>query len=125
MRAFNQQTLSAAIEAVQAIFQNCVTGTFTSGCGTNLDHGVFAAGYNSNADYYLVKNSWRKSWDNDGYLQIGTSGNVRGITSQPSCSALRRGSAPWLCAVALRRGQGRGGWRLPVLRGAAHRVATG
>ena len=125
MRAFNQQPVSAAIEADQAIFQNCETGTFTSGCGTNLDHGVLAAGYNSTAGYYLVKNSCGKSWDNDGYLQISTSGNVCGITSQPSCSALRRGSAPWLCAVALRRGQGRGGWRLPVLRGAAHRVAPG
>jgi C1A family cysteine protease len=84
MSALNQQPVSVAIEADQAIFQNYKSGTITSGCGTNLDHGVLAAGYDSTAGYYLVKNSWGSSWGNGGYLQISTSGNVCGITSQPS-----------------------------------------
>ena len=49
-----------AIEADQAIFLNCKTGTITSGCGTNLDHCVLSAGYDSTAVYYLGKNSWKK-----------------------------------------------------------------
>ena len=53
--ALNHQPVSVAIEADQAIFQNYVTGTITSGCGTNLDHGVLAAGYDNTAGYYLVK----------------------------------------------------------------------
>merc|ERR1712000_509126 len=65
-------------------FQRYSGGTITSGCGTNLDHGVLAVGYDSSANYFLVKNSWGTSWGNNGYLQISTSGNVCGIHSEPS-----------------------------------------
>ena len=60
MSALSQQQVSIAIEADQAIFLNYKIGTITSGCGTNLDHDVLAAGYDSTAGYYLVKNSWKK-----------------------------------------------------------------
>ena len=42
-----------SIDADQAVFLNYVTGTITSGCGTNLD--VVAAGYDSTAGYYLAR----------------------------------------------------------------------
>ena len=58
--ALNHQPVSVAIEADQAIFQYYVTGTIASGWGTNLDHAVLAAGYDSTAGYYLGKNSWKK-----------------------------------------------------------------
>ena len=74
--ALNHQPVSVAIEADQAIFQNYVIGTITSGCGTNLHHGVLAASYDSTAGCYLVKNSCGISWGNGGCLQISTSGNV-------------------------------------------------
>jgi cathepsin L len=84
MSAINQQPVSVAVEADQSAFQRYSGGTITSGCGTNLDHGVLAVGYDSSAGYFLVKNSWGRSWGNNGYLQISTSGNVCGIHSDAS-----------------------------------------
>ncbi len=84
MSALNSCPVSVAVEADQSSFQRYSGGTITSGCGTNLDHGVLAVGYDSSAKYFLVKNSWGKSWGNSGYLQISTSGNVCGIHSEPS-----------------------------------------
>merc|ERR1712022_96248 len=39
--------VSIAIEADQASFQHYTGGILSSGCGTNLDHGVLAVGYNT------------------------------------------------------------------------------
>jgi len=77
--AINVGPVSVAIEADQNSFQGYKSGTITSGCGTNLDHGVTAVGYTSS--YYIVKNSWGSSWGQGGYVYIGTSGNVCGIHS--------------------------------------------
>merc|ERR1712187_363547 len=76
--------VSVAVQADQSAFQRYSSGILSSGCGTNLDHGVLAAGLNTAQGYYLVKNSWGSSWGDNGYLKISTSGNVCGITSQPS-----------------------------------------
>merc|ERR1711862_1024583 len=84
MSAINQQPISVAVEADQSAFQRYSGGIVTSGCGTNLDHGVLAAGYDSSQGYFKVKNSWGSSWGDAGYLKISTSGNVCGIKSQPS-----------------------------------------
>ena len=43
------------IEADQAAFLKYENSIITIGCGTNLDHGVLAAGYDNTAGYYLVK----------------------------------------------------------------------
>merc|ERR1712032_1107462 len=48
--------VSIAIEADQSAFQRYTGGTISSGCGTNLDHGVLAVGYGSG--FFKVKNSW-------------------------------------------------------------------
>ena len=53
--ALNHQPVSMSIEADQAVFLNYEIGTITSGCGTNLDHGVLAVGYDNTASYYLAK----------------------------------------------------------------------
>merc|ERR1711904_279174 len=52
--------VSVAIEADQMSFQLYSGGVLSSGCGTNLDHGVLAVGYDSNS--FKVKNSWGTSW---------------------------------------------------------------
>jgi len=86
--AINVGPVSVAIEADQMSFQLYSGGILSSGCGTNLDHGVLAVGYGSN--YFKVKNSWGASWGENGYLQISTDGNTCGIHSDavyPTVSA--------------------------------------
>merc|ERR1719398_164087 len=78
----NTGPVSVAIEADQMAFQLYSGGVLSSGCGTNLDHGVLAVGYDSNS--FKVKNSWGTSWGNSGYVQISQSGNTCGIHSDAS-----------------------------------------
>merc|ERR1712070_1137380 len=85
--------VSVAVQADQSAFQRYSGGIVSSGCGTSLDHGVLAVGYDSTDGYFLVKNSWGSSWGDSGYLKISTSGNVCGIKSQPSFPTVN-GAAP-------------------------------
>ena len=84
MAALDRAVVSVAIEADRRIFQSYRSGVISSGqCGTHLDHGVTAVGYNSEA--FIVKNSWGEDWGMNGYVQISTSSsNICGILSQPS-----------------------------------------
>jgi len=63
----------------------------SSSCGTSLDHGVLAVGYNTQGSqqYWIVKNSWGASWGQAGYLWIAKSTStstpgICGIAMQPS-----------------------------------------
>merc|ERR1711865_752111 len=79
---------NVAIEADQMSFQMYSGGVLSSGCGTELDHGVLAVGYGSG--FFKVKNSWGQSWGMSGYLKISDSGNTCGIHSDavyPTVSA--------------------------------------
>jgi len=80
--ALNQGPVSIAIEADQYAFQGYTGGVISSGCGTQLDHGVTAVGYTDS--YFIVKNSWGASWGNNGYVYISTSGNTCGVHSDAS-----------------------------------------
>ena len=86
--AIAQAPVSVAIEADQIAFQMYTSGVITKGCGQNLDHGVLAVGYGTDATagpYFIVKNSWGASWGNKGYVNIGAgSSNVCGILSAAS-----------------------------------------
>lgn len=87
--AIAQQPVSVAVEADQAAWQLYSGGVVSSNCGTNLDHGVLAVGYNlgANPPYYIVKNSWGASWGMAGYIQIAITGDgpgVCGIQLEPS-----------------------------------------
>jgi len=78
--ALDGQPVSVAIEADQSVFQQYTGGVITSGCGSSLDHGVTAVGYDGNT--IKVKNSWGSSWGVGGYVSIDAS--QCGITSSAS-----------------------------------------
>ena len=88
LAAIAQQPVSVAVEADQLVWQFYFGGVVTKNCGTNLDHGVLAVGYDTTVSpaYYLVKNSWGTGWGIQGYLKIAVlDGNgVCGIQMQPS-----------------------------------------
>jgi C1A family cysteine protease len=83
--ALGNGPVSVAIEADQMAFQSYTSGVITSGCGTNLDHGVLAVGYGTldGEDFFLVKNSWGPSWGDQGYVRIGAN-NQCGILNAAS-----------------------------------------
>jgi len=72
MSALAKQPVAVAIQADQSAFQLYKSGVFTASCGANLDHGVLAVGYGTlnGVDYYKVKNSWGKSWGDNGYILL-------------------------------------------------------
>jgi len=77
--------VSVAIEADQACFQFYTSGILNDpSCGTNLDHGVLAVGYDQSGGYWIVKNSWGTSWGENGYIQIALGMDECGINSEPS-----------------------------------------
>ena len=85
--ALGKGPVSVAIEADQMAFQAYTSGVITTGCGSQLDHGVLAVGYGtlSGQEFILVKNSWGASWGDQGYVRIApTQCGILNAASQPS-----------------------------------------
>jgi C1A family cysteine protease len=93
LTAIAQQPVSVAVEADQSVFQFYSGGVMDSACGTQLDHGVLAVGYGTDAgkDYYIVKNSWGADWGMAGYILL-----ARGAKFNPSgqCGIQQMASYP-------------------------------
>merc|ERR1739848_215303 len=88
--ALNSNPVSVAIQADQSVFQQYTGGVISSGCGSNLDHGVLAVGYDGNT--IKVKNSWGSSWGVNGYVNIDAS--QCGITTSASYPTVSGAPSP-------------------------------
>jgi C1A family cysteine protease len=93
MRAVQHQPVSVAIQANKRSFQMYQSGIYSDPeCGFELDHGVLLIGYGYDKtydmDYWIIKNSWSKSWGENGYIRIQRNINDKrglcGIAMNPS-----------------------------------------
>jgi C1A family cysteine protease len=83
MSAVNLKPVSVGVNA--GPFQSYRSGILTKQCGPNVDHGVLAIGYGSEGGvpYWLVKNSWGKSWGEQGTIRV-----KRGVPGPGQCGIL-------------------------------------
>ncbi|KAL5225172.1 hypothetical protein ABZP36_011811 [Zizania latifolia] len=78
-------------------------GIFTGTCGTALDHGVAADGYGTEngKDYWIVRNSWGKSWGESGYVRMER--NINATSGKCGIANIEEdyGMFVWPCSVIL------------------------
>ena len=79
--------ISTYIDASLQSFRFYKRGVYSDpNCGRNINHAALIVGYGTDAvggDYWLVKNSWGKSWGDEGYIKIARNkSNMCGVASQ-------------------------------------------
>ena len=86
--ALQKQPVSIAVDAeTWQFYSGGVISKLT--CGSSLDHGVLVVAYiadptgTTNADIWVVKNSWGADWGNNGFVYLQT-GNTCGLCNAAS-----------------------------------------
>merc|ERR1711937_235826 len=81
--------VSVAVDALR--FQLYGKGILKGLCGASLDHGVLVVGYGveSGTKYWKVKNSWGKSWGENGYIRL-----LKGKSGSGECGIRKSASFP-------------------------------
>jgi len=84
LKQIESSPMSICVDAT--LWQTYESGVITtaSNCGTSIDHAVQVVGYNSDGNYWIVRNSWGTSWapTQGGYVYVEAGANVCGITHQ-------------------------------------------
>lgn len=89
--------VTVAVAASSWDFQGYESGVVTgTSCGLSLNHGVVAVGFGveTSIEYFLVRNSWGASWGDNGYIKLGTEGNVCGILNDSDNSFVKFSGDP-------------------------------
>jgi len=79
-----------AIQADKRVFQTYQSGIFSdTSCGTRLDHATNVVGWGTSSagvEYWIMRNSWGKSWGDKGYmmLEIVSGKGICGIQMEPN-----------------------------------------
>lgn len=61
---------------------NFYTGGVVTTCGKSVDHCVQAVGYEADSTpYWIVRNSWGKTWGEQGYIYVEAGENMCQIAS--------------------------------------------
>lgn len=82
LKATTKNPVAVAIGADSFFFQLYSGGILSEElCSTNLNHGVLLVGYdlNNETPYLIVKNSWGKSWGEEGYIRLAISDSYAGV----------------------------------------------
>ena len=89
-QALDTNPVSVAIEVRQdfQLYKGGVYSNDDDSCGSALNHGVLAVGYNTQDEggYVIVKNSWGADWGEQGYVRMalgaGSSSGTCGIANE-------------------------------------------
>lgn len=97
--AIAQQPVSVAIDAASDQFRFYKSGVMSSGCDSNLNHGVTAVGYGLRPYWYFwtvnfiyIKNSWGSDWGENGFVALGSNNE----TGNGTCGVYMDASYPVL-----------------------------
>merc|ERR1712055_1031570 len=80
-KMLNDRPIAVAVDATT--FQFYHKGIMDCQSYHNLNHAVFAVGY-EDGSHYIVKNSWGHRWGELGYVRVGMGGNPCGIADYPA-----------------------------------------
>ncbi|CAH2034244.1 unnamed protein product [Thlaspi arvense] len=74
LQAVSRQPVSVSITARAASFNHYAGGVYNAPeCGINVNHAVTFVGYGTSPEgikYWLAKNSWGKTWGENGYIRL-------------------------------------------------------